>query len=483
MRVAHLAAVLIVALGLGTGAAGLSEPQAPTGDERAMLQAMLKAGYETVRDHYFDRTFNGVSWDARYAQYQARLATVPTLHAGLLTVADMIDGLGDSHTRFYPPGWLRHVDYGYDLVAIGQRLHVGAVRPSTDAATKLHPGDLVTALNAEPITRQSLPRVRYVLGSLTPLAETRLTLRDPDGRERNVDVKSTVTEGRTMRLLGGAIKSSDFVRAEQEAEFALRGRSVSVGNVLVWKMPQFISDLGDINRVADIALKHQAVVLDLRGNPGGYVDALRRLTSVLFSGDIAVGTQVERRGPTAIKVSPRRNRTFDGRLIVLIDSESASSSEIIARIVQLEGPRHRPGRHIRRRRALLRDEALLLRLRRANAVRILCHGGGSADARWFIPRRTRSHAGRTGAADRRRSRAGARSRALACRRARRRLRSTLLSPANSFADARPGDTPIADHSAITFAVRVNVQTLCTLTHKVAGSHHRPSAATPLLAGK
>src|SRR6185436_20490248 len=126
MRVAHLAAVLLIALGLGTGAAGLSQPQTPTGDERAMLRAMLKAGYESVRDYYFDRTFNGVSWDARYAQYQARLSTAPTVHAGLLTVADMIDGLGDSHTRFYPPGWLRQVDYGYDLVAIGQRLHVGA---------------------------------------------------------------------------------------------------------------------------------------------------------------------------------------------------------------------------------------------------------------------------------------------------------------------------------------------------------------------
>jgi len=336
-RVAHLAAVLIVALGLGTGAAGLSEPQAPTGDERTMLRAMLKAGYESVRDHYFDRTFNGVSWDARYAQYQARLATAPTLHEGLLTVADMVDGLGDSHTRFYPAGWLHHVDYGYDLVAIGARLHVGAVRPSTDAATKLRPGDLVTALNAQPITRQSLPRTRYVLSALTPLAETRLTLRDPDGRERNVDVKSTVTESREMRLLGGAIKTSDYVRAEQEAEFAFRARSASIGNVLIWKMPRFISDLGDINRVADVALKHQAVVLDLRGNPGGYVDALLRLTSVLFSGDITVGTQVERHGPTALKVRPRRNRTFDGRLVVLIDSESASSSEVIARIVQLEG--------------------------------------------------------------------------------------------------------------------------------------------------
>ena len=337
MSVARIAAVFIVALGLGTGAAALPQLQAPTSDERQMLRAMLKAGYDSVREHYFDRKFNGVDWDARYAQYQAKLATAATVHAGLLTVADMVDSLGDSHTRFYPPGWLRQVDYGYDLLAIGQRLYVGAVRPSSDAATKLRPGDLVIALNAQPITRQSLARTRYELLALTPLSETRLTLRDPDGRERNVDVKSTVTESQTMRLLGGPFWTSDFVRAEQEAEFAFRGRSVSVGSVLIWKMPRFISDLGDINRVADIALKHQAVVLDLRGNPGGYVDALRRLTSVLFSGDITVGTQVERQGPTAIKVSPRRNRTFDGQLIVLIDSESASSSEIIARIVQLEG--------------------------------------------------------------------------------------------------------------------------------------------------
>lgn len=327
---------LIAVLWLCALAVPAAQAPAPTSSERSMLRAMLKDAYETVRSHYFDRTFNGIDWDARYARYQATLADVPALHTGLMTIAEMLDGLGDSHTLFYPPGWLREVDYGYDLLAVGETLYVTATRPSSDAATRLNPGDRVTSLNGQPLTRQSLPRTRYLLSALMPLAETRLTVRDQSGQERTVDVRSTVTESRAMRMLGGGIRISDFIRAEQEAEFAFRGRAVPLGDVMVWKMPRFISDLGDVNRVADMARKHAAVVLDLRGNPGGYVDALRRLTSTLFSTNVTIGTLVERRTRSSITVSPRRN-AFTGRLIVLIDSESASSSEVLARVVQLEG--------------------------------------------------------------------------------------------------------------------------------------------------
>ncbi len=310
--------------------------QAPTSHERGLLAAMLKDAHDAVRTHYYDRTFNGVDWDARYKEAQAAITEAPTLHAGLMTVARMLESLGDSHTVFFPPGWLREVDYGYDLLAVGETIHVARVRPSTDAAGKLRAGDVVTGLNGGPISRQALPRIRYELSALTPLAETRLTIRGTTGGERVVDVRSTVTESRTMRMLGGGYRVSDFVRAEQEAEFPFRGRAVSLGDVLVWQMPRFISDLGDIDRIADQARRHQAVVLDLRGNPGGYLEALKRLTSVLFVSDVTIGTLVERRGRSSIAASPRRNRTFGGRLFVLIDSDSASSSEVLARVVQLE---------------------------------------------------------------------------------------------------------------------------------------------------
>jgi hypothetical protein len=251
MKLAWLAALgTVMAVAAGAVAGQPPQPQSLTGNDRTMLRAMLRSGYEAVRDHYFDRTFNGLDWDTRYSQFQGRLSAEQTIQGGLLVVADLVDGLGDSHTHFFPPSSQHRIDYGYDLIAIGQRLHVSAVRPSTDAATKLRPGDLVIRLNEEPITRTSLPRIRYVLGALTPVHETRLTLQDPDGKERSVDVRTTVADGSPMlRMLGTAFRFSDLVRADQEAEFAFRGRSAAAGTVLVWKIPQFTSDLGDINRI------------------------------------------------------------------------------------------------------------------------------------------------------------------------------------------------------------------------------------------
>lgn len=325
---------MIVTLGIGLGVTVTA--QAPTNSDRSLLLAMLKDGYESVRTHYFDRSFNGLDWDALYERYVDRVRQAPSVHAGLLTIAEMLDALDDSHTTFLPPGWLREVDYGYDLMAVGDTIRVAAVRPGSDAAAKVRPGDEVLMLNGKAISRRTLPRSRYVLAALTPLAESRLTVRGPDGGELDIDIRSTVSESRAMRMLGGGIRFSDFLRAEQEAEFAFRSRTASVGGVLVWRLPRFISDLGDIDRAADAARGHKAAVLDLRGNPGGYVEALRRLASVFFREPVTLGALVERRRTSTLSVSPRRGRVFEGPVIVLIDSDSASSAEVFARVVQLE---------------------------------------------------------------------------------------------------------------------------------------------------
>ena len=77
-------------------------------------------------------------------------------------------------------------------------------------------------------------------------------------------------------------------------------------------------------------------ILDLRGNPGGYVDTLDRLLGGLFQNDLKICDRVGRDGTKSMSAMGRHHDAFTGRFAVLIDSESASASEVLARVVQIE---------------------------------------------------------------------------------------------------------------------------------------------------
>ena len=85
------------------------------------------------------------------------------------------------------------------------------------------------------------------------------------------------------------------------------------------------------------ARKHKTLVLDLRGNGGGAEKTLLRVLGNLFDHDVKVG-DIQRRKEVKPLVAKTRgaDNIFKGDLIVLVDSESGSASELCARVVQLE---------------------------------------------------------------------------------------------------------------------------------------------------
>lgn len=76
------------------------------------------------------------------------------------------------------------------------------------------------------------------------------------------------------------------------------------------------------------------LVIDLRGNPGGYLDAATQLSDEFLSaGKLIVYTQGKSRPKTSFKATA--NGSFEkGKLIILIDEGSASASEILAGALQ-----------------------------------------------------------------------------------------------------------------------------------------------------
>jgi len=106
--------------------------------------------------------------------------------------------------------------------------------------------------------------------------------------------------------------------------------------LLVVKIPAFAFTADETDNIIGNMSKHKGVVLDLRGNPGGFTDALDRLLGGMFQYDQKICDRVGRDSTKPMVATGRHRGAFTGRFVVLIDSQSASASEVYARVIQLE---------------------------------------------------------------------------------------------------------------------------------------------------
>src|SRR5262249_39193427 len=132
----------------------------------------------------------------------------------------------------------------------------------------------------------------------------------------------------------GGIDIDAIIRDLDDAR--LEHRFSRVGKVGIWKMPSFAFDPADADRVIDAAVKDsEALILDLRGNPGGYVKTLEQVIGRFYDHDVTI-SQMKGRKPEKPSLARKHGRTFSGRIVALVDSRSASAAEIFARVLQLE---------------------------------------------------------------------------------------------------------------------------------------------------
>jgi len=307
--------------------------------DRGRVLEMLDNLSKDVRKHYYDPEFHGLDWEARVAEAKNRIKKETSLGMALAYVAWALDGLNDSHTFFLPPSRpIRH-DYGFQTAMIGDKCYVTRVRPGSDAEAKgLRPGDEVVAVEAYRPTRQLLWKIDYRFRVLQPQPDLQLALRDPAGHERQVVATAKIVELKRLTDVTG--QSADFwdvIRGMESDEHLMRIRLTSLGDeLLVAKLPVFFFGQEEVDGLIDKARKHQALILDLRENPGGAVETLKYLLGGIFENEVKIADRVGRKERKPETAKSRGRSIFTGKVIVLVDSRSASASELFARIVQLE---------------------------------------------------------------------------------------------------------------------------------------------------
>lgn len=304
--------------------------------DRDLTRQMLRDIREDLGRNYYDKSYRNVSLDALFADARQRLDVARSANEAAEILSDTLVRFNDSHTRFFPPQRSTHVDYGWRMAMVGDAPLVVRVDPGSDAEAKgLRPGDRVLALNRFRPVRDNLWQIGHYYSVIRPQSQQRLVIQKPDGSQRVLVVNSRV-ERKGVQQLTDAIEDAVSEAAVEWQREGDRDRLVEPG-VLVWRLTRF-GDEDDIKRVIAKAsdVNATALVVDLRDNGGGAVDALRALVGATFDREVTVVSMHTRKGVKHETARPARKR-FSGRLIVLVDARSASASEIYARVVQLEG--------------------------------------------------------------------------------------------------------------------------------------------------
>ena len=340
MSIRGVVCTIICMLGLAHTPAWSQQPQQSMSNlERDSAVGMLQVLANDVRKNYYDPKFHGLNWDARVAQAKQEIQTSKSFNMALSDIAAALDSLNDTHTFFIPPEHAYHVDYGVRYQIIGEHCYITHVRPKSDAEAKgVKPGDEVLAINGITVDRNNLRKIEYLFNLLRPQAGLRFTLLTPSGSQHDTDVMANVHPTREVVDLTGANGTdvSDLIRGARNEMHLFRARYAEFGDrLLVIRVPIFFFREDQVEDMIGRARKHAGLILDLRGNPGGSVDTLKYLVGGFFDKDIKVADRVGRK-ETRPEIAKASRRPFDGKLIVLVDSESASAAELFSRIMQIE---------------------------------------------------------------------------------------------------------------------------------------------------
>lgn len=345
------AAVLCLALSAGAGFA------TPAQDWRAIALASFDDAWQTINDSFYDPTFGGVDWEGVRKELRPRVASSASMDDARDVIREMLARLRKSHFQLLAPSRTNTVS-GPALVAAEIHVLNGEIvitRVTGAEATKagLAPGlrltsvdgrltaDVVRNAAGADVRSRALDAWRQVMRDLygPDGSAAMLAVRDASGKESQLTVPRTRPRGEVIAFGNLPPFVSGF---EERTIAAPGGRRVGYIAFNIW-MPA----LGDLFTAAvDRFRQYDGIVIDLRGNPGGLAAMISGVSGHFIDEPVQLGTMRTRQAPAPLsfKVNPRvvtmdgrRVDVFRGRVAILVDELTGSTSEVFAGAMQSLG--------------------------------------------------------------------------------------------------------------------------------------------------
>jgi len=290
---------------------------------------MLEEMKQILEEDYYDPKYRGMNLKVRFQAAKDRIKTLNYNWQIYRVLAQVLLDLNDSHTGLILPPRTDHFQYGFTTQMIGDECIVVSIKKNSDAEEKgLRVGDQVLSIGRFVPTREHLWKIMYLIYKYDPAKTVDLRIRNLAGAEAQMTVAAeTMTERE--------YKEKQKKRKDDEREKPFKCQDINP-ELIACKLYTFSIETDQIDKMMKAVGNRAKLILDLRGNRGGRVKTEVHLTSYLFDHDVKMAVEITRK-KTEIRMSgSKRDKSFKGELIVLVDSNTASASEMVARVVQLE---------------------------------------------------------------------------------------------------------------------------------------------------
>lgn len=312
------------------------------------------AAWTIIKNTHFDKTMNGLNWDAVRDELRPRAAAAKTPAELRIVIRDMLGRLGLSHFALIPSGSEAIGDGkatsgdasgepGIDVRLIGHDLVVTQVAP--DMASRVRPGwrliqigaakvgDLLKAVpEADNERLQRVEAWRIAQTRLRGPAGSTVEVTFEDGHDASVQVSLQRRTESGSPVTVGSLPTM-YVRVEREKRSTPSGATAGVIKFNVW----MTAVDAEFQQAMDEFRRADGIIIDLRGNPGGLAAMLMGISGHFLGDRVTLGVMKTRdnelrfvANPRLVTASGERVQPFAGPLAILVDSMSGSASECFA---------------------------------------------------------------------------------------------------------------------------------------------------------
>lgn len=310
------------------------------------------AAWTIVRDKHFDKTLNGLDWNAVRAELRPRAAAAANVAELRGVIRDMLGRLGLSHFAIIPAtsenenassSFNTAGDAGFDIRYIDRAAIVSDVDPAGPAAVAgVRLGWKLTSVGGRSVSDllRALPEAgnervvhleawRLVQGRLRGAPDSTVTVGFEDGAGRSAMVTITRRRETGQPVTVGSLPTM-HVRVDSGPRQTPRGGTVGYIRFNVWMAtvdPAF-------QRFVDGFRNADGIIIDLRGNPGGLAAMLMGISGHFVGERKTLGVMKTRDNELHFPTNPRlvsaageRVEPFSGPVAILVDALSGSASE------------------------------------------------------------------------------------------------------------------------------------------------------------
>jgi carboxyl-terminal processing protease len=292
------------------------------GEKQPSSQKLVDKVWQILDRNYVDASFNHLDWQAVRQQYVSR--SYSSKEKAYEAIQEMVSKLGDRYTEFFDPQEFKDLnnELSGNLNGIGLEL---SQNEKTKALTVVAPIEGTPAFKAGILPEDVIVKINDRPTQGMKIDEAVHQIQGPAGTK----VVLTIQRGQQ-------IQNYHLTRAKIAVNrVTYRTNSSPAGKIGYIRLPEFTPNAASEMAQAITALEKQQVqgyVLDLRSDPGGLLDASLQIASMWLKKGAIVS--LVNRDHVKESYNATGHPLTNKPLAILVDTGSASASEILAGALQ-----------------------------------------------------------------------------------------------------------------------------------------------------